>query len=933
MAHGIQVTNNSVSCGICQQLFNTRGIKRHEAACLASAQNKDAVAAYLLAQDTQRQRQEEKASNTVNSSRLSAAQNPQPGLDLAHESLDNRSSPREKGFIQGSSPSPEPPERDPQEPTPRLDDIQVEYHPLSGQGTKVYALEDFDTEESPEPVLNPEPWHPFCTHLDFEFAELALLRWYDRFTIENESELESLWDLAATKRENFHDSVVKVEYNEEIRTYDFIHRNLWDWAMGLVKEPRLAHAFRWDAQRLYKYDGTRLIHFVNEPWSAKKFWDVQSALPEGGKPLMFIFYADKDQLSTFGTAKGYPVVARLANLPGDIRNGVGIGGGQVVGWLPVLAEEAMERGKTKWVNLKSIIWHKSMDHLFAKLVEYSTTGNTVRCSDDLSRWLFPMVGIISADTEEMFVVNLTRGTNSLHPYFKCLALNTELSDLDITFTPRTAGETLRILNQVNSLALKGDQEDLLKAHGMRPIMNSFARIANTDPHAASSYDELHADDSGLWGKHLANEVPRWRNLNHFEAITTLSFNDGNKHRDVSKIFLYLAVDVLTLQADPRAYQLLKVLRAYMNMRAYIAFSKHSEITIEKGQKEVENFSHLIEAYEIDTEGTEFQKSWNFPKFHLRWHVFDDIEEKGTMRHLSTRPSEKLHGPIRKIYQNQTNFKDVAHQILKIEHKLSVALMMREELSALGNQARHRLKLLLSEHDDDDHPLPIPDDLETFERVIISSKDKKMSLDSLCALHNHAPAFRRLHIQLGTFFTSSFQAHRIPLPHQRAVQFTKQELVVPFKFVTVSYQCTVSWKLVDDYLRCNPDFHHHPRYDFVLVDSPDSPFFGELISMFSCTVGEKRYHVALIWLFEVVPQNNRSRMDKDLGFLRVRQHAGVESEIISLDSVIRGAVAISTNVDGPTIDRLVLDVLDKDMFLRVKQTWPGYTNSLSTGDVF
>jgi len=47
-------------------------------------------------------------------------------------------------------------------------------------------------------------------------------------------------------------------------------------------------------------------------------------------------YADKTRLSSFGTEKGYPVMARIANLPVKIRNGGGIGGARVVGWLPLV---------------------------------------------------------------------------------------------------------------------------------------------------------------------------------------------------------------------------------------------------------------------------------------------------------------------------------------------------------------------------------------------------------------------------------------------------------------------------------------------------------------------------------------------------------------------------------------------------------------------
>jgi hypothetical protein len=64
----------------------------------------------------------------------------------------------------------------------------------------------------------------------------------------------------------------------------------------------------------------------------------QSALPEGGKPFGIILYADKTKLSSFGTQMGYPVIARCANLPSDIRNGQGVGGGRVVGWLPIVRD-------------------------------------------------------------------------------------------------------------------------------------------------------------------------------------------------------------------------------------------------------------------------------------------------------------------------------------------------------------------------------------------------------------------------------------------------------------------------------------------------------------------------------------------------------------------------------------------------------------------
>ena len=40
-------------------------------------------------------------------------------------------------------------------------------------------------------------------------------------------------------------------------------------------------------------------------------------------------------MSSFGTQLGYPVMARIVNLPIEIRNGRKLGGGKVVGWLVI----------------------------------------------------------------------------------------------------------------------------------------------------------------------------------------------------------------------------------------------------------------------------------------------------------------------------------------------------------------------------------------------------------------------------------------------------------------------------------------------------------------------------------------------------------------------------------------------------------------------
>jgi len=67
----------------------------------------------------------------------------------------------------------------------------------------------------------------------------------------------------------------------------------------------------------------------------------QDLLPAHAKPFCIILYADKTCLLSFGTEKGYPVVSRCTNLPVDIRNSEGVGGGHLVGWLPIVSNQLL----------------------------------------------------------------------------------------------------------------------------------------------------------------------------------------------------------------------------------------------------------------------------------------------------------------------------------------------------------------------------------------------------------------------------------------------------------------------------------------------------------------------------------------------------------------------------------------------------------------
>lgn len=74
---------------------------------------------------------------------------------------------------------------------------------------------------------------------------------------------------------------------------------------------------------------------------------------------------------------------------------------------------------------------------------------------------------------------------------------------------------------------------------------------------------------------------------------------------------------------------------------------------------------------METLDIEKPKSWNFIKLHYHLHMYDDIENKGSLRGMSTKPNEKFHGPIRNIYARRTNFKDTSKQVLFANFFLSM----------------------------------------------------------------------------------------------------------------------------------------------------------------------------------------------------------------------------------------------------------------------
>ncbi|KAJ7734783.1 hypothetical protein DFH07DRAFT_870865 [Mycena maculata] len=819
------------------------------------------------------------------------------------------------------------------EPQPR--EIKRVFHPYSKLPTEKLSFHDY---------RKSQPWAPFHTRLDFEVAEFAQDAMLNRnqtntlislihrcasstggFTLRNHSDLDKQWELASDKCTRFQKYNVPVPYKGVDQNFEMYARPLWNWTLDLIQDPHLADFFVWDAERDYIFEDGKYVRFLTEPWTADAMWDIQSQIPNlpDHKLCPYILYADKAKLSSFGTQKGYPIVARLANIAVDLRNSSDWGGGQIVGWLPVVEDDPAETKKVGYINFKHAVWHKAFYKLLETIVPISKTGSWTRCGDSRMRCLFPMILILACDFEEACVMALIRGLQALYPCPICYIKAEEQSDTTVVASLRTKQKSQKAVKDARKLNAEG-REQLLKSHGLRNVDNVFWKVAYSDPHQALSFEHLHSYSSGLWGTHLFDRIkkhaerlpgraaaridegfstfPRWRNLNHFDSVMSTAFNDGTKHEDISKMIVLNSHNIL-------------LCRSYQELSLYITLKLHTAQTIAEGRKEYQNFGRLmtryIEACENSDGLLDDGKNWNFPKMHGHQHAFDDIVRKGVSRNFGAKIDEAMHGSTRNTYQRQTNFKDVAPQILKSEHRTMVSKFIRDQLNDLDDIEQRDSEASGTEEAEGETP---PDTEQLMDNITLGSKMIGISLGDLEAQMSTDPAFQRFRLKLSDFLSYFLATYRNELPGRRPIKLRAEDEITPYRFVKVFYQSLEDWSDQADYLRCNPSFHQRPRFDGALIRTETGHIFVQLIYVFQISVGQNTYPFALAQPLDK-PIGRSSPKDRDLKLLRVRAKPRQSSEFFSVHSIVRGVVLVPDSEKAG--DFLVMDVVDADMYFRLK----------------
>ncbi|KAH9170626.1 hypothetical protein EDB89DRAFT_1853308 [Lactarius sanguifluus] len=817
------------------------------------------------------------------------------------------------------------------------DKITTEYHPNSGRPPRTQSFDEYNGEHqffSSPPAGSAEPWLPFFnTREDFEFAEILMESHMNKgtLTFSNYSDLQTAWDCVASQLTPFSVDNILVRYNGVDQTFPMSFCPLWDWAVDLIMNPQLVDRFVWDAQRIFRHNGetTTRARVYHEPWTGDAFWDLQSQIPEGARPLGFVLYADKTKLSSFGTAKGYPVIARCANLPAEIRNGNGVGGGRVVGWLPIVPETSKDTGKTAFVNFKREVWHRAFHSIIKSIVEKSVVGCWLQGSDGTQHHYFPAIIILSADYEEQCIMSLIRGLGGKRPCPICVVPNDKLADISMTWPLRTAARTQELLKEAQSLN-NAESENLLSTHGIRNVDNVFWEVCNSDPHRALSFDRLHSNNSGLFGDHLLSRLkelvkrdnaakidqqfdlaPRWRGLHHFSNMMNTSFTDGSKYEDISKVCLFAAHNVIQ-EDDKEGWQLLLCLRSFSIVDLLLSFEVHTDETILAGRRELVMFGLLMKAQKKKNKNKKEKekpvKDWNFPKMHALVHSFDDIKAKGATRNYNTKPNEKLHGPLKKAYLRQTNFKDVAPQILKFEHQSFVAALIRDQIDEVD-----------AIYKDDEVGHNSPEGPGTQEHCTInpslreppvvehSSKQKKKATFDAGAVI--------LRSQQQPPLTKYQQCRRFLICPGYRVSGSRYSKLTEYRSMKVCYESKVDWQQYLDYLYCNSNFHNQERRDFVILKTTTGFIFAQLLFIFTCSVAGKSHPICLTHPLDA-PMGQPRIKDRSLRLHHLRSKNS--TEFFFVRSIVRGAPLIQA-FDNPD-DYFVMDVVDHsgDLFIRCEE---------------
>lgn len=130
---------------------------------------------------------------------------------------------------------------------------------------------------------------------------------------------------------------------------------------------------------------------------------------------------------------------------------------------------------------------------------------------------------------------------------------------------------------------------------------------------------------------------------------------------------------------------------------------------------------------------------------------------------------------------------------------------------------------------------------------------------------------------------------------------------------------IDWRVNSNIIRAYPLFHNKPRYDFALVKiDEDHCIFVQVLYILQITYTEACHFMALMLPFDLPRLPIHSKRDSEMRLTQVCPWPRGSSLFIDTNSIIRGAL-LAEDPSSPGGEHLVVDFIDKDMWMRLKST--------------
>ncbi|KAJ7194520.1 hypothetical protein GGX14DRAFT_377927, partial [Mycena pura] len=472
--------------------------------------------------------------------------------------------------------------------------------------------------------------------------------------------------------------------------------------------------------------------------------------------------------------------------------------------------------------------------------------------DGVIRTGYPGILIESMDFQEIAAWFAMRSSQANFPCPKCLVPKEHLAHLTRQFLQRTTATMQAALRKARGKLTKKDKEKALRDFGLHDVEQILWDFARSDPYQAVSYDTLHWDEGGKFGRHI------W----------------------------VLIKQLLTIGMHCTTERRLKLMEKFV--RNYESAC---------GVRSILSLSVLIfRAQDIH------DKDFNFLKQHYTGHASSDIRAKGTTNHMSTRIGEGFQQDVDRHYQ-KTNHRDAEHQMVLID--ANEEAMARLDLVVADHE--ECLRQIQNDAEDGADDIVAPAGTSDAHWRFLAPEPvrslARFEADMQCT--DRADFFDGFDLALRKFLAGE--------DPEQEISFEQVIQVQSFRGLHLDFQSKMDWSPQRDIVRCSPIFHGQPRYDCVLFNAESDPLsLARLVTLLRVKVPNGRaFDLAFVRPFK----NTTWKPYISWNGMRVVEECS-KPAFLPLQHVERAALlarAYGTQRDNLYFP---LDTVDEDMFLRL-----------------